>query len=233
MRLFSKYKIYKKSNSVASKFPVRVLRFRRPKWKNIQKTLLFSQKTPPKFMNPFLIKTTFKIWEKLKTSYKSGLFVKNNIYKFLDSAVSKNTFKKQLFFYKKTNIRKIYLASIVLGLLRIDCLLQNLNFFLTSYQARQIINSRQILVNNKPVVGNYIVKKGDIISFSDAFSDPSLFTKNILKMYSINNHFFSFVEIDYYTKTIVILKDLTDLSEEDFYLFSYEHFDLKKFTDYL
>jgi ribosomal protein S4 len=103
-----------------------------------------------------------------------------------------------------------------------------LNFFASSYQAREAVNNKQIWVNNKNVAGNYYLKKGDVISLNTQFLlSAILFNK------SLHNFFLTFVEIDYYTKTIVVVKDLNELSLEDLYIVISHYFDLKKFRDYL
>ena len=42
-----------------------------------------------------------------------------------------------------------------------------------------------------------------------------------------------FVEIDFYTNTVIIVKDISDLTNEDLILIVSEAFDLKKFKNYL
>jgi ribosomal protein S4 len=103
-----------------------------------------------------------------------------------------------------------------------------LNFYTSSYQARQAINNKKIWVNNKTVVGNYYVKKGDVI-----FLGSSRLLSTVLFKNSLHNFFLTFVEVDYYTKTLVVLKDLHEISSEDLYLIVSHYFDLKKFRDYL
>lgn len=52
----------------------------------------------------------------------------------------------------------------------------------------------------------------------------------IVEKFSKNKIFLTFVEIDYYTKTIVVLKDYKELSVEDLYLLITEYIDLKNFS---
>ena len=54
--------------------------------------------------------------------------------------------------------------------------------------------------------------------------------KIIVEKFSKNKIFLTFVEIDYYTKTIVVLKDYKELSVEDLYLLITEYIDLKNFS---
>ncbi len=52
----------------------------------------------------------------------------------------------------------------------------------------------------------------------------------IVEKFSKNKIFLTFVEVDYYTKTIVVLKDYKELSVEDLYLLITEYIDLKNFS---
>jgi hypothetical protein len=79
-------------------------------------------------------------------------------------------------------------------------------------------------VNGEIGKSNYFVKKGDIISFSSIKGKGKVrnnFIKNS-ECYLKNDCFFTFVEMDYYSNNIVILKDLLELSEDDFELLSEE-----------
>ena len=53
-------------------------------------------------------------------------------------------------------------------------------------------------MNGKQVEGNYVLKKGDVISFMKE--------KNFLNLKN-SNKIFPFLEIDYYVKTIVLLSN--------------------------
>jgi hypothetical protein len=99
---------------------------------------------------------------------------------------------------------------------RIDILLWYLNYFSTTYEAINQIHNNTVLVNEKSVGPNFYVTKGDIISFSEKgllkIKDCILKNKN---QYYVNSFYFTFLEIDYYSNTIVITKDVAELSPED------------------
>ena len=101
---------------------------------------------------------------------------------------------------------------------RLDLLLWKLKIFSSPYESRQYIKNNVILVNNKSSYEAYFLKKGDIIKFK---SFSLLNYKNKI----LNNKGFdflqSFIEIDYYTNCIIILKDLNTFSIEDFFLILY------------
>jgi len=233
MRLFSKYKIYTKSSVTSAKFSLRVLKFRRPKWKKIQKNIIKLSKRKPKFISHLTIKNRLKVWDRVKAKYKLGLNVKNSIYKFFDNSLSKKTLKKDLFFYKKNEIGDIFKSILIKPQYRIDILLSNLNLFFSLYQARQSINSGLILVNNKSVLSHYILRKGDVVSFKNLSTSHFASIKNFFKYNSKKEYLGSFFELDHYTKTIIIIKDYTQLENEDFSLMLSDSFDLKLLKDYL
>jgi ribosomal protein S4 len=116
---------------------------------------------------------------------------------------------------------------------RLDSFLSKLKFFITSFQARQAINNSIVLINNKSVSSNYFLKKKDIISFkTDTFFD-FFFFRSIFKAFSHGQQFFSFCEFCPYTKTIVIIKSVDNLSDFDFLLLNLNYFDYKKFLTYI
>lgn len=233
MRLISKYKIYTKSPITPTKFCLRILKFNRPKWKRLQKNLIRLLKKKPKFIRQLTIKNRLRVWSRVKSKYKSGLNTKNSISMLFDNSISKKTLKKNLFFYKKNEIDDIFRVALIKPQFRIDILLSNLNLFFTSYQARQSINSGIILVNGKTVASNYFLKKGDIICFKKFSISHLSSLKNLFSFYSKSKYFASFLEIDHYTKTIIIIKDYVQLGEEDFSLMLSNSFDLKLLKDYL
>jgi len=227
MRLYSKYKIFAKTNSFTKKFPLRILKFRRPKWNKLQKLALLPKQRSNSFVTQLYTKNLTKSWDKIKQHYKEGVVLKNSVYRLFDSAVSYSWFKKRLIKNKQLNKVSFLLNALIQPMFRIDILLVNLNFFATPYQAKQALNSHRIKVNGQAVVGNYFVKKGDIILYTSL--DIPFFFKRTL----VNELFFSFVEVDAYTKTVVVIKDCADLSTDDFHLLLTEYFDLSKFKNSL
>lgn len=126
---------------------------------------------------------------------------------------------------KSLKMRKeIILHFLIKPYYRLDLLLWSLDCFRTSFESRQKITSKKILVNGEIGKSNYYVKKGDIISFCSMKGKGKVWN-NFLKnteCYVKNDCFFTFVEMDYYSNNIVILKDLYELSEDDFELLSEE-----------
>ena len=109
-----------------------------------------------------------------------------------------------------------------------DILLSRFHLFSSSYQARQFISNGFILVNGKQISGNFFLKKGDIVSFNLSKVHENLEFSTLFNNFLNNELFYSFVEIDYYTKTLIVLKDLKDLTLDDLNLLITDYFDIYK-----
>lgn len=112
---------------------------------------------------------------------------------------------------------------------RLDLLLWNLDYFSSSFESRQKINNKKVLVNGKIGKSNYYLKKGDIISFSTMKGKKRIrndFIKN-RKRYRKNYCFFSFLEVDYYSNNIIIVKDFFEFGEEDLRLLIEENIQVR------
>lgn len=98
-----------------------------------------------------------------------------------------------------------------------------LSFFLklvsSTYQAKQKSTFGEIYVNGfaSRKASNLILKKGDLYSLQQ----PKSFIKNALlsvlrKEYTKNKKLFLFLEIDYYLRSFVIIKNYTDFKNKEF-----------------
>jgi ribosomal protein S4 len=230
MRKITKYKklsFYNKSrsnHSFLSELPKKIYSFKKTKWKILQS---FGKETNRKlFINNLIIKlkSQKKEWSQLRSYYKDGLFVKNNLNNYFDNSFKSSFWKKNLKNKKSLNKKFLFLSCLVLPEFRLDILLWRLQFFKSPFQARQSIVNNEVFINNKKVYGNSILKKGDVISFSE--------TKKIALSDS-NFKLLPYVEVDYYTKNIVVLMNWQDLKIEDCYYFINESFDLKKFKSFI
>jgi len=245
MRFFNKYKLCSNFDVSTIKLSKRLFDFKRPKWFRIKKKLsflkqkvektinlyTFSKKSKQKKYNTFNIKkqierkksffsyldltkkaisTSYRGMPKLAKFHKNKLQIKKYFQSLFDNSIhfrSENNTNSKIQFFSKSFVKPFF---------RIDLLLWYLNYFSTSYQAIQQIHNHVVLVNEKKIGSNFFVKKGDVISFSDKM----LFkTKNFILInqnkYFINHVFFTFLEIDYYSNIIVIIKDFNELSAED------------------
>jgi ribosomal protein S4 len=214
MRFLNKYKNFQNLKTIPNLVSNRVLNFKRPKWKKIQKNF---KRKKIKFIDIFLQKATYKNWNKVKKTYKKGLDLKRYLDILSDVKFSISYYKK---FLSNQNNSLFFIKNLVFNFLvkkffRLDLLLWKLKIFSSPYESRQNIKNSFILVNNKSSSELYFLKKGDIIKFK-------LFSLLTYNTKISNNKGFdflqSFIEIDYYTNCIIILKDLNTFSIEDFFL---------------
>ena len=99
-----------------------------------------------------------------------------------------------------------------------EILLAKLNFFSSVDEAVQAMSNGNVLINSIKKKPNYFLKKGDIITFN--FKEKCSLNKEILnKKFFFKKSLFSFLEIDFFTKTIIVLKDVSDISNNDINLF--------------
>jgi len=225
MRKISKYKIFNTVGIKTKVYPTRILKFRRPKWIRLQK--LYLNKFKSKLINILQIKNVFKSWEKIKKYHKKGLEAKN----LLNCAYESNL--KTKIIYKnidKTLIRKNLITNLLIKpQFRLNILLWKLKIFSSSYESKQVINNNLVLINGISVKSNYYVKKGDIISFKLDVEKKDFFL-NSVKRYSLNESFLTFIELDYYTKTIIVLKNYQELDYQDFPFVIDEYLNTKRLS---
>lgn len=235
MRLHNKYKIYNQAGIIPVIYHKRLLNFKRPKWQKLQKALRPKTYSSLSFINNLLIKNSFKSWDKISTYYKDGLKAKNNIYCLFDSAISYKQLDSTLKEYTKNySTINIVLKNLIKSEFKLDTLLWRLFLANSSYKARHFINSGQVLVNEKLVCGNFLLKKGDVITFSNGFAYKNASLSACYSNFaSIHPTLQTFLEVDYYTNSIVIVKDLNDLGSEDLFLMVSNFYNLKKVKDFL
>ena len=146
----------------------------------------------------------------------------------LPIASSKTLVKKGIKKSSKRITKELLLNFLIKPLFRLDILLSRLYFFSSCYHARQFIQSGYVQVNDKKVKNNVLLKKGDIISFNLSKNQKNFDLSNLFTIHLNNNLFYSFVEVDHYTKTLIILKDLNEVSVDDLSLLITDFFDVYK-----
>lgn len=236
--MINKYKIYSKINSifVFSEFPsVRILKFKRSKWKIwksrfLKKNIHLSKKKIYKnrkfiktsFINSSIFKQKFSFLVKVKKTYKNGLNLKNSLDQFFDKGLSIKYLKNHCLLKKK-----IIYSFLIKPYFKLAILLWKLKFFSSIRQAHQNIKSKKILVNTKTVNNNFFLKKGDIIHILNK-------NINLVKNYGLSTSFIlSFCEVDLYSYKIIILKKLDLINEQDFTLIFNDTLVLKNVIYYL
>lgn len=233
MRPVKKYKQYPGIKELSSRIPSRILKFRRPKWKNVKKSLEISSKNFGLFVNPAITKVSYKYWDKSTDYFKDGIQLKRFLINSFDRSIKVGFLKKEINFNSQNVIKKMLVNCLIRPNYRLDILLSSLNLFSSSYQARQFINDGIVLINSKKAKGNTFIKKGDIISFNSSKIYKHLYLNDILSSFLKNEIIYSFIEIDFYTKTFIVLKDPEDLTSKDLTLLLPNYFDIRKLKTYL
>jgi hypothetical protein len=212
MRKFNKYKNFFKIGFILKNFPLRLLNFKKSKWLIIKKKLNLRLKRNSIF-SPIIKKNTFKNWFKLKTFYKKNL--ENNLLltTFYDKSINFKKIKKEK---TKKKLKNDIISITFLKLeFQINVLLYHLNFFDSVYKVNQELNNGNILLNNSICYFNTLLKCGDVINFNDACH---IDIKSVKNKISLNERILTFVEVDYYTRTIIVIKNMEELSSEDLFL---------------
>lgn len=229
MRFLNKYKLHENFASGLRKLPLRVLKFKRPKWASIKKKLRIKR---------FIWKFNKKIWQKprfvnlLKICIKKKFYM-NKVFgiklqtKKYVSSLYDNTIKVNWDYKEK--FRKNSICNVIAKpMYRMDIILWYLNFFSSAAAAKQFLNSKGVLVNNKPVGSNYILKQGDVFSFDLPDSIQTLNSyKTIKSKFLKSRHMFPYLEYDYYSNSFFVLKSWNQLTQNDLTLMFKENRKIK------
>lgn len=218
MRFLNKYKLHENFASGSKKLPLRVLKFKRPKWANIKRKLKdrnvfwkFGKKRfkkRPHFINLLKVRLQKKFY--FNKVFSKKFQTRKYISSLYDNSIKFSNDKKHTF-------RKTLISSILVKpLFRIDILLWYLKFFVSSWSARQFISSGHVYINSKRIKLNYIIKKGDVITFDLPESIESINAYvEIKSKFLKSRNFLPFLEYDYYTNTFIVLKNWNEVSEND------------------
>jgi ribosomal protein S4 len=215
----------------------KLYKFNRKKWQNLKKVIVLKKKQKysipfSKVVNSFALKISFKKWNKLKMYYKSSLMEKRKLnlnyanslrLRNLKTLVNNTSTKYNRFsIYKNLIIRLEY---------RLDIFLYKLKLFPNLFQARSEIQKGNIYVNNNKIVKyNYTLQKGDIVSFSDTLNFD---LQNMSRKTLHRSRLLSIIEFDIYNKNIIILKNFSELTQEDFFSFNLSYINLNYLLFYL
>jgi len=245
MRSLAKYKLY--SQITPNVIPFKLLKFNRSKWKKIKKIIKINLKVLQnckKFKNPNnLIKRKPSFKNKSKFHYYYGLQVRKrtmpSFSKYYKSCLLTNRVFKQ-FFNNKFNVEKttskeyfmFFKTFLIKQFFNPAVLLTNLNFFNSPSEAVQSLLNGSILINFEKKKSNYVLKAGDLISLSDEKIKSFCFKKIVKKKMFLKRKLFSFLEIDFITGNILILKDPSSLNYLDSNLFINSFIDIHQLKNY-
>lgn len=219
MRRLFKYKRQNKIDLIA-KFPLRVLRFKRPKWNRLKEQFSSRPLLGKELFDITAVKNDFKVWTKVSQSYKEQL----QSYSFLSASLNHSINLKKLKKESDIKLRKEFYSKMYFqNYYKLCSLTWFANFFTSSFEAKQKTNAKTLLVNNIVATPNLNLVKGDIISIKD----PTISLPLVVKKFNNNLNMITNMEIDYYAQTVVIVKDLTELSEEDYYLLCLDYINIQ------
>jgi len=218
MRLRQKYKLFKqlKQWKMFKYIPQKLLLTKKKLWKTLlanysdKKLKLLHLKAQNKLNTSVKIKR----WEFNRKSYKQGLDQKRYYYHMFDSAIKNKLLKNYYFKLSQKYNNSLFINNVIYLLqpvYRIDILLWLLRFTNSIYEARNIVFNKRILLNNNHKLHpSRSLVTGDIIQVK-SFNKDLVFDKLSKKQKELQMSLNLFCEIDYYTKSIVIVKDVKDV----------------------
>lgn len=226
MRFLNKYKHSNTAKMFLKHCSIRVLKFKKSKWKILHTRFKSKKKNTPIFCDHLLTKTSYKRWDKVKLHYREGLDLKRSIFKFFDNSLSIKHFKTIFKVYQKETFSPLISMVLIKPLFKLDILLWKLCLCDSVHQVRQFIQQGLIKLNGLTIIQSKDLRVGDMITFT------------IAQKYSFNRNFKnSFlnacVEIDYYTGSIVVLKDFNQLTREDLSTLGFDAINFHRFIDYI
>lgn len=212
MRRYPKYYYISKTLLELQKFPKKLLCFKRSKWVSIKKRNLLSR--IPFLIDILVVKRSFHSWERVNTFTKRK-FILQRFLSSLNEGSKISVRNRNRYHSSHLLIRKlVILRSLIKKEFKLDFLLSNLNYCNGIYESKQKVSSGEVLVNGISVCSNYIVKKGDIITYHK--SDFQL--SDVIEKYKQDHRIFPFIEVDNYLGAVVVIKDYDSLSHDDFKL---------------
>jgi ribosomal 50S subunit-recycling heat shock protein len=222
----NKYSKYSKIKYYIKELPSRILSFKRPKWKFIQTKIkrLNNKKTKTQYsrgINHFEIRKPRFYWEKYKKTYKNGLEIKKAWQVYLGDSFTNKDLKKNILLGCKTNFILKFLSLTM----RIDIFLWKLKITKSILHSRSVINNGLIKIDNEVNFNEkFFVKEGNIIQIHDSIKN---FKFKQFKDWSLP------VEIDCYSKCIVITKSFYNSFVEHLKFQKFEHINFRKLYCYL
>jgi len=210
-----RYKTIIKSKRIIGNFPRRIKLFRRIKWKQFisrNKYRIYRYKFKNFFIRSFSKKRYRFV--RMKKYYKQSILQKIRLQQIYNNAYHFKQTKKKLRTTKTLGYVDLLTNIMGRNLFYLDILLWNTYFFVSTYEARYNIEVGHVLVNGKKVKSTYFLKVGDVITFKNRIVN---FRKNF-KKYKIFSKFHSYIEIDYYIPSIVIVKNFIDFNIDDYTL---------------
>lgn len=253
--------IYKKLNNLKYFYNVinknRILKFKRTKWKKLQKkikqTNFFYKRIKKKYYKykksrykkyPFNKKIYLLNFEKKKIFKKHYIISDSNlIYKkfsiiflkkerekmykgfkiFYGNKLSIKYFKKLL----KNNLHKkdlLFFSLLIKPFYILNILLWKLGFYKTLKEVNNACKQKFLIHNSETIKNNsLILKKNDIIHIKKCFKQRFFYPTFL----------FTFLEINYYTKEIMIIRNYLQFKKDSFRFLFYKYTKIQLFINYI
>lgn len=217
MKKINKYK-YISDHKKRLKLSLRILKFKRPKWNRLKKYVFKTLKSKTRFKRRIKRKRTFRLinpykqkvqigWQKIRKSYKNWIVFKRTLLLLSGNNPRRRSNLVNLKEINKYSRKNLYLFKRIYFL---NSFAQYINISSSNENARKLIESRLLYVNNK-TSNSKLMKKGDIVSFLDFDYNFYRLKKKYINLEGVT----SFFEYDYYSQSFAILKDLNEISQKD------------------
>ena len=181
------------------------------------------------------IKTFFKFdrvvcrrarWIYNSKNFRSNLNLRNRVHQYYDGVFPNSFFKKEL---KNQYLYLDFIRhSFIKPEFRLDVILWRLNFFSSPYSARIAILKNDVLVNDGVAWFSDYLKQGDVVFVKTASNLKYLRDLKISK-FALN----SFIEVDYYCNTFIVLQDYSTMPVNSFPCVIRQPFKASAYLSYL
>lgn len=158
------------------------------------------------------------MWVKHKRRYNRALIVKRLFYLYYQRSFGPKYLRNKCIKKNKLKVNTLITYS-VKPMFNAAVLSFFLKLVASTYHAKQKSTFGEISVNGRAnrKASNLILKKGDLFSLQQ----PKLFIQNALlsvlrKTYTRNKKLFLFLEVDYYLRSFVVIKNYTDFKNKEF-----------------
>ncbi|HND45618.1 MAG TPA: hypothetical protein PLC61_04375 [Chitinophagales bacterium] len=195
---------------------------------NLNLLEFFNETQPNALTLKYKSKSKLKIFDKFKVSVTKGRFSylsslsKDKIQSHLKLKYLLNQNKRVT--RQKCKDRDLYIKNIYNDKFAIRGLTSSFYFFNSALEIKDRIKSGVLLLNGKRLSTYNNFKRGDVLKITSEALDLKKNIKSVFSNYSIPSH----LEADIYSQTIVVVKDLSMTSQDDYHLISLEYINAQK-----
>lgn len=132
--------------------------------------------------------------------------------------------KTKLLSKQKSKFRDIYIKNLYSNFFNLNSATSFYYFFSSSQDIKDKMQQGVVVLNNKKLFKFVDLKKGDVLSVTEADLDIKKNIRSVFLNYSIPSH----IEVDMYSQRLVMLKNLDMTAREDYHLMSSEYISIQK-----